>query len=473
MFPFSRARLRQHDVAICYINNRAHVAAWTANGIAEACIPNDPEELRRLLQEWKPRSRRTLLAFSHGDLITKALPAPPGLGNAYETWAKSVTSDILGDRQAQHGYWIFSERDRPMALVFAVEKQQIEEQLALARAAKLKIFACLPTLVLGTGTALAAPGDAPHDKNTDSARRVLVVDLLDPQAVTFSAVHDTKTLVVRALPRDAVPTTIQILEEARRTISYVRERHRGLTLDELFLCGEDTNLRDALEMEGLRAVRRAPLSIGEAMLSPISRDYLLQKGNRFDLLPYEQRNRSARKSAFVTLSLAAAVSIFSIVQGAAATRDLEQSLQDDDAVYRGSEDQRDGLIHKLTNLRELRARVKSLESILNNARGTARAACVSRLVELLKNTPESLQINAFESDGNSVVLSGFTIIKRDQPRAEIETFAVDAARRLRADYPRISLVNAKQDGAPELADLYPSGEWTLAEFSIQFRWSKS
>ncbi|MBI3820005.1 MAG: hypothetical protein HY286_15015 [Planctomycetes bacterium] len=465
-FPRPGARIPDADIAVIYTNDRARLFIKSAGGIVESETAAGAADIRAAIDAARPRSRRTLFIYGYQDLYTRAMPAPPGLNHGYANWARSITSHAFEERPAHAGVWVFGDHDKHLALAFAAERQYFDSRLEQLLSAKLNVVACVPSFILGANAAFAA-------LESRTTHEALVIDLLDPSSVAFTAISSGRVLVARVLPRPAASTHGPLLEEARRTISYVRERNRGLALTEVFLCSDRPELGAALESDGLLPIPGAPPTLADAVFVSIAPNLSRAKGNILDLLPASARNRPARRGAWITVGMAACVAIFSIAQTAAETTAFASAMEASETALLPP-GEFENLAANLAELKHRRERAKSLQTMLENAHASSTARCLEHLKSILEQKPNSLQLSEFESDGDNVHLSGFALTRRDRTDSPIETFAIETARRAGAEYPKISINSAVEPGiAKDLESLYPPELWAPEAFTVRFHFGKN
>ncbi|MFN0206983.1 MAG: hypothetical protein ACKVS6_11840 [Planctomycetota bacterium] len=452
---------RAPDVSAVFAGGQVHLAFRTRDGaVRSTTIPAIATDIEAAIIKFQPASKRVLLAFLHADTTTETLPAPPGIERGADAWLESITKGTAEAGAFSSGVWFIGARDRLLAYTFSVSRPLIDLQISILHAAKLKPVAAVPAILAAPYLAIAR-----------GAENALVVDLLDSASLTFTALAGRRALVVRTLSRSALPTTQQIVEEARRTMSYVRERHRGLTLDEIYDFGADPELRNALLAEGLKQIESAGVvDIASACLH-IHSD-MIERGSlsRVDLLPTEHRYRSSRRLAFISLGGAAAAAAVSLGYITQQTQILEKSLRETTeqlAQADGSNPELDRRTKELYTLRETAAR---LGVIRNEAKTGGSSLCIDRLLDILQSPPEFIQFDEFLCDGSNLIMKGYTVSERSGLRTRIEQYALDVAKQTNANFPILDVTPAIESPG-DLGGEYKTKEWVAERFSLQLKWN--
>lgn len=470
MTKLNNNRVPPHDLAIRYINDHVEIHARRGDEFIQITASADAAEIRAAVDSLSPGSRSAILVLGHPDLTLKSNAAPPGLGTSTRTFARSILATTV---PMETGCWVFGDREKSMLLAFGTPSELLNQRIAQIRAAKLILSGCIPEFALGAGAALNEIRDSgfTYEKN-GKARNVLVVDTLVPESVTLCALSGDRTLVVRPLSREAVPGREGVLEEARRTISYIRERFRGLALNELYFCGDDPELVAELEREGLRSIASSPRTIGDAALRPLPDFTDRVHASFINLLPDKERSRPARHAAMITLGMLACVAIFSIAQTTAEVRRLERSFETSGADPGAATSRPESIMSELASLRQLREQVKSLQLTAARLHGPRRAPCLDHLTAVLQRMGNNLQIESIDSDGISFAIKGYLLEPRGQAQSSLEKFAIDAASAMNAQFPSITITPVLPEEEHILETVPELANWSTGKFLLQFKWNQ-
>jgi len=438
------------DVAFSLEEGVARVAVRRTSGeIVCADVSQDAETARQWIRAQGPRSRRAAIGLSRSRTFVRAVPLPPGVLEPSAEWLESATRGAFDSAPALRGVFVMGDRERPIGLCFAARRTDVVESARWARSLGLNPIACRPAWSCGANLALQSAGAA-----------AIVVDLLDPGTLTLSAVADGKILLIRTIEhRDSEAD--QLLQEARRTISYVRERHRGLKIDRMLFCGAHEEAAAELAADGLTPLpRTAPTSSMEPLLEPFEPSL-----HDFDLLPPSERNVAKRRWAMAGLAGAAAVVSALMVSLLHEMRVLEAALQDSTSLFEQDQSSDPELDRRYAELQDLRRRASDCAALLERVRGPQPPLPVRHLLESLEALPKAARVTQARSDGKVLVVRGYCVSDSADVTSAVEAYAARLGATLGDLEPKLE-VSASPVEASLLGNEYASRRQRAELFSL-------
>jgi hypothetical protein len=313
------------------------------------------------------------------------------------------------------------EGDRALALVLALDDASACAALALATEAGLAPCGLVPALVAGASAELERGAGA-----------TLVVDLLDDGALTLSAVDRGRLLILRTLPWSAADLAGAV-EEARRTIGFVRERHHGLAIAEIRLRGPaeaTSELAAALARDGLRAAAApGPASLAASLLDPLAPGL-----EGLDALPREVRARALLRGVRAASGLAGVAAAALLAHASVAAVVSRRALESPGAA---AAEEEPGLEDWAGRMAALRGRAAEARTLLEAARGPRSAEPARLAAAALARMPEELRLASLTADRDGLVVEGFAISARADRETPLERLARELSEDL--DLPEPSL----------------------------------
>ncbi|MBL8696678.1 MAG: hypothetical protein JNJ88_21475 [Planctomycetes bacterium] len=438
------------DVAFSLEEGVARIAVRRTSGeIVRSDVPLGADAARQWIRAQGPRSRRAAIGLPRSRTFVRAVPLPPGVLEPSAEWLESATRGAFDSAPALRGVFVMGDRERPIGLCFAARRADVMESARWARTLGLNPIACRPAWSCGANLALQSHGAA-----------AIVVDLFDPGTLTLSAVAGGKILLIRTIEhRDSEAD--QLLQEARRTISYVRERHRGLKIDRMLFCGSGEQAAAELMSDGLAPLARsAPAGAMETLLEPFDPSL-----GAFDLLPPSERNVAQRRWLLAGLAGATAVVSTIMVSLLNEMRVLEADLQSYTLLFRQDHFSDPELDRRYAELQELRKRATDCAALLERARGPQPASAVRHLLESLESLPKAARLTQARSDGKILVVRGYCVSDSSDVNSAVEWYASRLGAALGDLEPKLE-VSASPVEASLLGADYASRRRRAEQFSL-------
>lgn len=450
-------QLPRADIAIHFQGDDAVVGVRTASGMRCATVPAVSSAIAAFVDSQGPVSRRTILSFPLAEFSTKVNPVPPGISDGFEAWRSNAFPTDHGGGALATGCVVFGDSERPFGLHFAILQSRIDHCLRILRSARLSPVSCVPAFLGGVNHCF---------QNLD--RPSLIIDFWDSTAVTFGAACRGDIYVIRPLPAAHAGSAEGIADEARRTIHYVRERHKGLAIRDVFICGPSSALlSSALESDGLNvAGAPAGVNMSVCLIAPFSGALLCHEGTLIDLLPLEERFRMRRRVQGALLGCAGIAAATVVGWLGMKTHAIATEMNAASLNLGGLSGRSGVLAEKVSALAALRDRAAMCKRIMDQVNASNPAQESQILFDVLTSCPQTVQISELEYRAGILEVRGYSIASRHEELAGVEQFAAVLATRSGFEPPTIEFQPPAEGEIHQLGGHFATGEWIPSKFII-------